>query len=665
MKLTSKFTLVVAISAVMIASIMTATQFTSRRLLSAKNYQYVQATAQSDVSNLINYLTQLDYWGVANSTASRDLQQKINDLDSSFKSLTTDSIISFFPDELQTDLNQISTLWNTLLTRLEPVKKACAEMESIKLPMGHQTNVQSSGIRKAYEAYPEEPLLISLLAQVEIIDTELKGILRTQETLSRLNTKSAKTIAQTIENQERTNLFFSIITTALTCILLTTLILTVSMRVVGRILKIQKVSSVLAEKDFTAEIKPEGSDEMHSLMTNINNMVCQLNDFFIVVKTTASKAISSGYEITDSANSTAVASSQIDKNVDSVTYEFEKINESVKSSMSLIEEMNSYVETLVSNNEVQSEAIIDSNNALNNVAETLENITNMAEERSKNAGEMHQFIEDGDQKITATAKLLDEISKQIVEVKEMVSVIKNVAQQTNLLSMNAAIESAHAGEAGKGFSVVAEEIRSLAEETSKNSKRIDKSVAAIIASIQNAGKISAQASEAFSKVSTRSDSVVNSLHEISNEIVKIDTQMQTVRSKSADTTTAANQITQYCATLTEKQNNVSNEVFTMSELFERAQKSIREIKSETSAIVQKMTEVSKSGKESYKNMSDLENILEEFKTKETVNDAEQKAVEENQIEMNAEDLLNAFLEQSEEERLNTESTEELNLEIPE
>lgn len=403
-------------------------------------------------------------------------------------------------------------------------------------------------------------------------------------------------------------------------------------KVLGKISILQDVTEDLANKDFTVGLEPAGSVEINNLMTNLNQMIDQLNDFFVIVKTTTSKAISSGYSINDSANSTAAATAEIDSNIEKINQQFDTITQIVKSTVAVITEMNIHVDTLVQNNNDQTVAIEDSNNAVNEVVNTLEFINEMANSRSKGAEEMYDLVADGDEKISSTTGILAQITSQLEEIKEVVTIINSVAEQTNLLSMNAAIESAHAGEAGKGFAVVAEEIRTLAEETADNAKRIAKAIGAIVSSVNEANITSSEASVAFSKVSAHSKVVIQSFKDITNGIGKIDSQMHQIKQKSGVTASAADKINSYCSDLANRQKDISDQVDSMNDQFVQAMLAIRQIKQGTENIVERMKVVSSSSKESYKNMTELENVLEGFKTKSEVEEAVSAVDSENTIE---------------------------------
>ena len=107
----------------------------------------------------------------------------------------------------------------------------------------------------------------------------------------------------------------------------------------------------------------------------------------------------------------------------------------------------------------------------------------------------------GERHMAETAETIRKAADGISEIGKMISVIQDVADKTNLLGMNAAIEAAHAGAAGKGFAVVASEIRSLAEATGVNAKDISSSIVRIIEQIKNSSKLTDRTGEQIKSIS--------------------------------------------------------------------------------------------------------------------------------------------------------------------
>lgn len=632
MKLNSKFSMIVALTVIQVVILTVSSVSSTNKMTQMKEYQVVQAKVTSSLNELITYLDDMDYRGFRTISAEREWSSKIADLDEAINQLLNSSVVKYFPEDFKENVESIATLWELLKARFKPINEVFAQMATITLSVPNETAIITSGIRQAYQNNPENEVFVSLYDLVEVAHAEVEGINRSRDSILKINKQSSYQMASLFASEFKKNMITSIVLACLSCIILAVLILFVTTREAKRIIKIRNATSTLAQKDFSVILKPSGSSEVFSLMANLNEMISQINDFFVIVKTTASKAILSGYQINDSANSTAAATSQIDERLDSINKEFETISNVVTQAMEAISQMNNHISILVDNSKTQNIALTESNEAVNEVVGTLENINDMSKKRTQSALEMKNYVQDGDEKISATKKLLNDINNKLDEVKNVVTIINSVANKTNLLAMNAAIESAHAGEAGKGFGVVAAEIRSLAEATQTNSVRISEVVQNIVNAVSLANDSSKEASVAFSKVSAQSEVIVSSLQQITTEIGKIDNQMHNIKEKTQETAQAADRINSYCNEISERQEIVSDEVSAMNDLFVQTTASIKQMKKGTNDIVLKMKDVSESSKESYKNMTDLENVLEEFKTKKEVEDAVDKANEENAIQ---------------------------------
>ena len=632
MKLRNKFLLITIFSVFQVAVLSTISLLGFKLIQRVKEYQLIQSQTQKQLSEIINYMDEMEYWGFEQGSAYSEWTKLTDGLDANIELIFNDSLTKYFPPEYSTTLKKTREVFYLFTNGIARLDAKFKEIQNINLSSNAYTQISKYGIREAYNFLADDEGVAHIMNIAQTSTYDITEIRKNYNQLSILTDDSSRVLNEIIEKQEKLITLAIIFIAIFSCVIITFLILSVTTRIAGRIIRVRDMTQTLSEKDFTVSVEPKGSMEIKSLMHNINEMVDQINEFFTVVKVTASRAISSGYTINDAANSTAAATAEIDTNIQKITAQFEQMIETIKKAIFAISEMNVQVNTLVENNETQANAIEQSSIAVNEAVGTLEHIKNMAVERSANAQEMHVLIVDGDEKISNTNGLLQTISNQLDEIKEVVTIIDTVAEQTNLLSMNAAIESAHAGEAGKGFAVVAEEIRNLAESTSENAGTIAKVINGIIESVSNANQSSIEASAAFAKVSQHADDVITSLNEITVGIESIDEQMQQIKIKSEEEFAAADKINVNCKKLAEQQRNVSTDVDTMNDKFFEATLSIKKIKSGTADIVERMKGVSDASKESYKNMTELENILEQFKTKEDVNKAEAQADEENAIE---------------------------------
>jgi len=138
-------------------------------------------------------------------------------------------------------------------------------------------------------------------------------------------------------------------------------------------------------------------------------------------------------------------------------------------------------------------------------------MTELFDESGKLLGKLKVQIDNGQDQAQTTYAAIKEASKEFKKITEIADVLNKIAEQSNILSMNAAIESAHAGASGAGFAVVADEIRKLADSTRENASSIQSVLRLITHEISDALQASETSSETFGTLNTAVESFSRSL----------------------------------------------------------------------------------------------------------------------------------------------------------
>ena len=224
--------------------------------------------------------------------------------------------------------------------------------------------------------------------------------------------------------------------------------------------------------NLSLRIPEQGKNEISKLARKFNQFTEKLQNIISVMKQSKESLLIAGDQLHDGVFDTTAAITQINKNIDVIGGNIEKQGSSVHQTT---DSLNQVLENIGSLEGLVGTQVKVASVASKAVESMIVNIAEVNDSVDKMAGSFESIAKEADsgaQTQRALQEQIGDIEKQSKLLTDANSVIANIASQTNLLAMNAAIEAAHAGEAGKGFAVVAGEIRKLSETSTAQSKTI-------------------------------------------------------------------------------------------------------------------------------------------------------------------------------------------------
>lgn len=368
--------------------------------------------------------------------------------------------------------------------------------------------------------------------------------------------------------------------------------------------------------DLTIETVVEGKDEIAKLSKSFNHFTSTLSNMLKDIKLAVDGLENMGNNLADEMHQTASAENEVSAILQSIGEKVLIQDDEIESAIASLNEFFKQLDSLHGLIESQAASVTESSASIEEMIASIRSEKLSVENMSKVVEEMVSASNTTFSQVKEVGEFIKEVDRQSELLLEANEVISSIADQTNLLAMNAAIEAAHAGDAGRGFAVVADEIRKLAETSSEQSKDIASNLTKIKSVIETVVENTERATVSFETMNKS----INNVTELQDAVLGSITEQSAGTNEVLIATTEINNITQ-------KVRLMSSDMDNHSKALQKNLDGISQISSEVSAgmketlvgmeeIHKSMIEVDKLSVNNKTNVAVVSNLVSRFKLKE-------------------------------------------------
>ena len=280
--------------------------------------------------------------------------------------------------------------------------------------------------------------------------------------------------------------------------------------ILGIIGNIRKLSTMMADVaqgqgNLTTRLTVDSGDEIGQLAQGFNLFAEKIQQLIVKVKESAEQVAATSQELSSNADEATKSTQQVANSIQLVAGGSAEQSRTATDTSKVVEQVAQAIEQIASGAQEQSRNVLGTSTVVNDMtqkidimAEGMNTVKQISEQNGIVAAHGGKAVEKTvkgmlqvKEAVFGTAQSIHDLGEQSQKIGEIIQVIDDIAEQTNLLALNAAIEAARAGEHGKGFAVVADEVRKLAERSGKATKEI----ADLINNMQKGTKVAVESME--------------------------------------------------------------------------------------------------------------------------------------------------------------------------
>jgi len=428
---------------------------------------------------------------------------------------------------------------------------------------------------KAYDVYLKE------------MEPQRETVNQLIEDIQTLNADNAKTIYQRDSKEAGSIITLLIIVIAAALVLSISIGLLMTRLITKPIKDIQALFAETEQGDFTVKGTYQSKDELGLLTSSFNKMVAGVRSIIETVGETSHQVASSSQELSASADESTKASEYISTTIQELAVGSDQQVESVENSRTVITGMTEFAGRISSNAE--------------KAAATADQTAMMSLEGTKAINKVSTQMKSINETVVSLSEAFKHLTERSNEIGNITEVITSIAEQTNLLALNAAIEAARAGEQGKGFAVVADEVRKLAEQSAQSAEQITR----LITIIQNDTK-------------QTMNSVISATGEVKEGLVVVHEAggaFQKIENSITEVVTQINDVTNLVKNLTAGASEIETAISGVKEVAETAAGSTQTVSAATQEQLASMEEIAAASQILAQNAEELQHLIQKFKIK--------------------------------------------------